>query len=259
MFTCPQCDYQNSKLNSMRIHAAKKHGMSSEDLYLKIVLNGQRPLCKCGCGSETRFRGLTVGYVDYVPGHQARVKNNWGHNPKARANSLQKRREEGLWSKVPWNKGKTKENDERVANIGKLISKKHGKRYAKIMSKNRLDGIVPNLTGSSHPQWKGGTSRLSAICRSHIYKVWTYPKLKEAGFTCHNCQSTSDLTVHHDQKRFAEILQEAVAAMGDPGENFERKTEIAEWVADYHQNEQVSGVVLCVECHRKEHAADQSR
>ena len=86
-----------------------------------------------------------------------------------------------------------------------------------------------------------------------------HPKLKEAGFTCHNCQSTSDLTVHHDQKRFAEILQEAVTAMGDPGENFERKTEIAEWVADYHQNEQVSGVVLCVECHRKEHAADQSR
>jgi len=261
MFTCPQCDYQNSKLNSMRIHAAKKHGMSSEDLYLKIVLNGQRPLCKCGCGSETRFRGLTVGYVDYVPGHQARVKNNWGHNPKAQANSLRKRREEGLWSKVPWNKGKTKENDPSYALIVEkaYLSRGERKRRSKNMKQQWKDGNLQILSGKNHSQWKGGTSRLSAICRSHIYKVWTYPKLKEAGFTCRNCQSTSDLTVHHDQKRFAEILQEAVAAIGDPGENFERKTEVAEWVADYHQNEQVSGVVLCVECHRKEHAADQSR
>jgi hypothetical protein len=51
------------------------------------------------------------GYSDYVQGHVARIKNNWGHNEKALKKSQEKRRE--MWENgeiQPWCKGLTKED-----------------------------------------------------------------------------------------------------------------------------------------------------
>lgn len=45
----------------------------------------------------------------------------------------------------------------------------------------------------------------------------------------------------------------AIKKFGSPGEDFEKKSEIAEWVAQYHVDNNVSGVVLCVDCHQNEH------
>jgi hypothetical protein len=82
MFKCPKCDFQIENINSLRIHASKKHDLSSEDLYIQVVLNGDKPVCECGCGSETKFNGLVNGYSKFVWGHASRVNNNWGITKK---------------------------------------------------------------------------------------------------------------------------------------------------------------------------------
>jgi hypothetical protein len=111
MFQCPVCDYSHESLNSLRIHASKSHKLPSEELYLLVVGNGQKPTCKCGCGEHTKFKNLFDGYNDYLLGHAARVSNNWGHNEKALEKSQEKRRE--MWKNgeiKPWCKGLTKED-----------------------------------------------------------------------------------------------------------------------------------------------------
>ena len=77
--------------------------------------------------------------------------------------------------------------------------------------------------------------------------------MKLGKFQCAKCQSSRDLTVHHDAERFSSILEKAVADLGDPGDSFEMKTSVAEWVAQYHEKNNVSGIVLCLDCHRREH------
>lgn len=258
MFKCPECDYSQSSLNSLRIHASKRHKISSEDLYVRLVLNGNKPVCKCGCGSITKFNSLSEGYSDYIQGHASRVVNNWGHNQSARLKSLKKRRDEGLWNKLPWNKGKTKENDPSFAS---LCESAYGTiewktKKSKLMKKFRLSKIVPDLSGSLHPQWKGGTSAMQSLVRSHLHMPWVFPKLKASNFTCNKCGTNKNLVVHHDRERFADILHSAVKLMGEPGESFEKKFQIAEWVVKYHIENDVSGIVLCYACHALEHKKD---
>jgi hypothetical protein len=62
--------------------------------------------------------------------------------------------------------------------------------------------------------------------------------------------------VHHDGERFASILYKAILELGEPGDDFEKKSLMAEWVTDYHIEKNVSGVVLCVGCHDGEHGSE---
>jgi len=259
-FNCPECgQYETTKLDSLRIHCQKKHSLPTRKLYALLFLpEGKEPTCACGCGEPTKFLTLQKGFSEYVLGHAARVNNNWGHNLAAREKSLKKRRDEGLWSRDPWNRGKTKENDPEFAKIAEKAYGSSAFREARSrdMTRNRLSKVVPDLTGSSHPNWKGGTSALQPLVRSHLHSVWVYPKLKASGFRCTTCGSTDSLEVHHDGERFASILFKAVQELGEPGESFEKKHLIAEWVTNYHIEKNISGVVLCDGCHDVEHGSE---
>jgi hypothetical protein len=256
-FRCPECDYTVTKLDSLRIHAQQRHSLPTRKLYAHLFLpDGQEPTCACGCGEPTKFITLQKGFCEYVRGHASRVHNNWGHNEAARAKSLQKRRDEGLWSKNPWNRGKNKESDSEFA---KIVEKAYNTetekfRRSELMKCQWKDGIIHSLTGSSHPMWHGGTSALQPLVRSHIFNSWAYPKLKAAGFKCSACSATDELEVHHDGERFAVILYKAIQHLGEPGDSFEKKSLIAEWVSDYHSTHSVSGRVLCSSCHDAEHS-----
>lgn len=72
---------------------------------------------------------------------------------------------------------------------------------------------------------------------------------------CQGCGTKRDLEVHHDKERFAEILQKARVELGDVTDDFSSHQTYARWVADYHVQNDVSGVVLCEECHVEAHAA----
>jgi hypothetical protein len=252
---CPKCDYHVESINSLRIHAAKQHCLPSEELYLAVVSGGIKPTCKCGCGETTSFISLQKGYNEFIQGHAARVNNNWGHNAAAREKSLKKRRDEGLWSKDPWNRGKTKETDARLARAGETMSLKNGERYAKLMSKNRREGVIPSLRGVRHPKWKGGTSALGAMCHgdSRLYKQWKLPKLQAAGFKCTRCGSDRHLHVHHDGVRMAVIIGSYRDQLPEGELTHEQKLWVVDRVVEHHEREAVSGVVLCEQCHEAEH------
>jgi hypothetical protein len=231
---------------------------------LKLIdkkYNGIVPTCKCGCGQIPKYYDHERGYVEYVRGHHSRVKNNWGHNKEALEKSQDIRRVQiikGKWQ--PWNKGKNAESDSRVEANNRAISQSilsnpnERQARAERLREGRLDRTIQSLTGKDHPQWKGGTSALQPLVRSHLHSIWTYPKLKGSGFKCAMCSASGPgLEVHHDGERFASILHKAIEMLGEPGEDFEKKSLIAEWVADYHVKNNVSGLVLCEGCHEHVH------
>jgi hypothetical protein len=80
LIPCPYCTHKLKNEKALTIHARMKHGVSSEELYLKYKLNGKRPVCKCGCGQYTEFSRWAIGYKDYVNlKHRSalRKKNTW--------------------------------------------------------------------------------------------------------------------------------------------------------------------------------------
>lgn len=263
MFKCPKCEFTHANLNSLRIHWQKSHKAQSIELRITLFEAGKRPTCECGCGQETEFKTLQLGFTRYVNGHNARVHNSWGHNPIAQAKShtIQKKmRLRGEFKPNPY-KGLTKETDERLVLRGERISQvftpEKSAKYSDLMRRNRLDGTVPTLRGKDHGRWKGGTSALQPLCRSYLFRAWSYPKMKEANFTCQRCHASSgngiSLNVHHDKERFCDILQQAIQLFGEPGDDFDKKVVIAEWVTDYHIKHDISGVVLCEGCHDGAH------
>ena len=135
MFKCPECEYQHENLNSLRIHASKMHKISSEDLYLSVVLGGDKPTCICGCGEFTKFNGLIAGYSEYRQGHVARIINNWGHNEKAQEKSQNTRRE--MWKNgeiKAWCKGLTKEDPRIQAIIQKMNTPERAQKLSKALT-----------------------------------------------------------------------------------------------------------------------------
>ena len=263
MYKCPKCERSFEGLDSIRIHWNKLHHSNSRELHLLLFLNGIEPLCACGCGKVPRFLSLQVGYSKYIPGHQARVHNNWGHNVAAREKSQASRRESianGEWE--PWNKGETKDTHESVAAYGRsgseTIKNKPGEleRRSERLRKHRLDGTVRTLYGSEHSQWRGGVSALQALVRASLNRAWTFPIMKRDGFKCTACGSTRDLCVHHDVEHFSPILRKAVAVLGEPGDDFAAKDAITKWVVAYHIDNNVSGVTLCYQCHNDAHGIE---
>lgn len=261
---CPSCEYEHDNLVSLSIHFRKKHKGTSKQLSVMLNHGGIEPTCACGCTEPVKFHSIQRGFSLYTWGHAARVNNNWGHNVDAQKKSQDKRRQQitaGKWR--PWNIGLSADSDKRVEANNVAISQsilskpEECHKRSKRLQKGRLDGTVQTLFGKDHSQWKGGVSSVQALSRSYVFNVWTYHKLHASGFTCQKCGVQSDLEVHHDKERFAEILQKARVALGDVTDDFASHQAYAKWIADYHVQNDVSGIVLCEGCHQKTHVSEQ--
>lgn len=243
-----------------------RHKVDSKTLYLRLFCNDVEPTCACGCNEKVKFNGLQTGFSKFVQGHAARVSNNWGHNENAQKKSQGVRREMHKRGEIKlWCKGLTKETDERIASLSEkgkntiLNNPNERLKRSKRMTENRLSKKVPDLKGSDHPQWKGGTSNLQPICRSRLHERWVRPILVRDQFTCRHCDSNNKLVVHHDKIRFADTLHTAMAQFNIANVNdlsFEEKDVIAEWIVDYHVKNDISGITLCEDCHKKAHASN---
>ncbi len=260
-FKCPECDKQ-FELNGLAKHCSRAHKIESEVLYLLLFCEGERPTCACGCKEYVKYHNIVSGYSKFVPGHQARVSNNWGHNKKALDKSHETCRQLRATGELEvWNKGLTAESDQRVAANNEAISQSiisnidECQKRSKRMTAWRLNGTVRTLRGPEHPQWKGGVSALQSLCRSLVTNIWTIPKLKEAKFTCQRCGSRSDLNVHHSGERFADIVRIYCEQFGWSGDELDndKKIKIAEAVARHHIEKEVPGIVVCHECHVRIH------
>lgn len=265
---CPSCDLNFKSYTAVSLHFRNKHGTSlefKEIMRLKLIEEkheGVTPTCKCGCGGIPKYYDYDRGFVEYVRGHHSRVKNNWGHNESAQTKSQDVRREMHKRGEIPiWNKGETKETDERIAAYGQTQSVNFTPERLEIRSKrmteNRLNKTIPDLRGKDHGMWRGGTSALQPLARSRLHYAWAYPKLCAAGFKCTSCNKPGPgLEVHHDKERFAAILHKAIVELGEAGDDFEKKSTIVDWVVAYHIDNKVSGIVLCESCHEEMHRVD---
>lgn len=278
MFICPICPKSFEKLISLSLHYRGGHKKTSKDLYIQYYLKGKSPNCKCGCNEETTFLDITRGFSEYKLGHSQRINNNWGHNEEVLLKSQETRRE--MWKNgeiISWNKGLTKETDERIKKYGEkgsktiLLNKQEIENRSQRMSENRLNGIIPTLKGTEHSQWKGGISSLLTVCHSNkkLFNEWKYPKLIKSNFSCEECgrsrneKPRPELEVHHNKVKMATIVRliaeenswnDFYALNPDTDEDtFKLKQLISNLVADYHINNNVSGLVLCEECHQKHH------
>lgn len=278
IYSCPLCTtYRSDTVAAISRHLGRKHKgepqPTKKQLYLDLVLGGAAaPTCKCGCGEEVKFLSVEIGFREYKVGHISRVANNY-QTEKARTNSrnsIRKLIDEGKWTHLSaggWSKGLTKETDERLRKKAEAVSSDPEK--IRILSERfkrlRADGTVRTLHGPEHSQWKGGISSLNNLCRSYprLYKEWKYPRLVEAGFKCAECESTKQLEVHHDGETFSFILRKVAKEHGwelsittktETSEQVEAlKQRIKDGIVDYHVKENVSGKVLCVDCHTNLH------
>lgn len=115
---CPKCDEIFAQEIKFTYHLTSVHDISDiETFYNEVFLDGEKQTCSCSldCESIIPWAGWKKGYTTkYVRGHNARVDSVY-KNPE-RQIEFAKKRHEGHSSgryKV-WNKGLSKQTDERV-------------------------------------------------------------------------------------------------------------------------------------------------
>lgn len=271
---CPSCEVGFEKLISLSIHYRSTHKKPAKDLYVALYHNNTAPTCKCGCGQETKFLDIGRGFNKFIRGHAARVNNNF-QTEKSKTNSLNTRREmikSGEWKPFHetatgehWALGKTKETDPRIAKMSEaiLINPEERARRSNLFKELRKTGAVKILYGPDHSQWKGGMTSLAITCRANrrLYTEWKIPRLKLARFQCEQCLGKKNLEVHHNMESFSEIMGRIAKELGwndgsaiaQTEASLALKTKISEAIADYHIQNNVSGIVLCEDCHNKAH------
>lgn len=275
-FNCPKCICKYDNITSLAKHWLRTHKQTTESLYLCLNNISSAPTCACGCGGKVKFLDAGRGYSTYTRGHQSRVNNNF-QTEKSKKNSLKTRRkmlEEGTWKPFAsnetgnvWNAGLTKEDPRIAAAISKRETEEYKKISSERMREGRTSGKIPTLRGDKHSQWNGGISSLNHTCRSStkLYREWIYPKLKENNFKCSVCSSNGRLEVHHDKESFSQIytkiahqfnfpLKITVSLSPDTDPEIQMlKIKISDAVAQYHIDNNISGKVLCDNCHELEH------
>lgn len=274
VFKCPICDYSNSKLVSLSIHFRSKHDKTAEELCLLLFYNGVKPTCKCGCGEEVKYLGIEAKFREYKRGHIVKVlgKNSWGNNPKALEKSHKTRQKNFDSGKaIIWNKGLTAETSESVRINTERATKTINnnpellQRASERMKKGRLNGSIRTVCGPESSAWKGGISSIINHCHSNtlFYKEWKYPKLLAANFKCKKCEETRTLQIHHDKEKMSDIIRAVLSennidlgllTLKDQSKVSSKiKEKISNLVAEYHIKNNISGLVLCINCHKSEH------
>lgn len=224
--------------------------------------HGHRPkpeLKKCACGQcDEMVKGT------WAHGHYAR-KNNPSTIPEVKAKrseSAKRRIANGERSFAGWNKDLSKETDIRVASYGQKNSEslqldfRRREKRSQSCKKQWDEGRIHVNKGEDCHQWKGGVSALVPWCRTAVHRNWGRPIMKRDGWSCKKCGATNPLVVHHDDERFASIMQKVLDGRQVPSFTVEEKQSIVDEVVKYHLDNSVSGITLCRPCHDAVHEID---
>jgi hypothetical protein len=112
-YKCPWCDVVKP-LRGLACHTGKTHKQPVEELHRQVLHGGITPLCKCGCGQQVKWLQRCFG--EYLRGHN-------GFSQAARDSAADVRRERAERGElVSWNKGLTKDTDERVARAAERVA-----------------------------------------------------------------------------------------------------------------------------------------
>jgi very-short-patch-repair endonuclease len=178
-FKCEICDKEYDTLWSLSSHNVKKHKIKPQETFIKHNLEGKTPECKCGCGEVPTFLGIQKGFRDYIRGHASRVNNNWGHNVDAQKKSKDTQRKlYGSGELVIWNKGLTKEDDERLDYGDKISSNlERNKKISKALKgRKRPQYVLDKLDEGMREYWGKEENKEKQSHKRLLY-------IKENGFT----------------------------------------------------------------------------
>lgn len=96
MFKCPRCTLEFNSYVGLARHTTKMYNLKGEQLYREYHNITEIVICKCGCGTPTKWR-IDTGYNLYVAGHNSIGATNpmFGktHSDTARKNISSKRKE----------------------------------------------------------------------------------------------------------------------------------------------------------------------
>lgn len=164
-FKCKLCkNVTFGSYTSLSRHMSRTHNIKCDQFYVEYYLSGNWPVCKCGCGEKVNYSYALKSFREFNQGHQSRIKNNWGNNPKALEHSINTRRKRFASGEITtWNNGLTTETDSRVKAYGEKISE----------NKERAEKISVSLTGLSKSE-----EHIQKITKNHK-KYWADPVHRE--------------------------------------------------------------------------------
>lgn len=103
-FICKDCDREFNNFKGLQNHNSRIHKISGPQTYVNFYLNGDWPLCKCGCNEKLNYFP-TFGFGEYLQGHSVRSKGGF-YTKKGLEKSLEKRKERFASGELEqWNKG----------------------------------------------------------------------------------------------------------------------------------------------------------
>ena len=87
-------------------HVRLSHKISSKDYWITYLNYPEIQKCKCGCGKEVEWYGLTLGFSQYLKGH-----NNYNRSNETNDKISETLKSKYLTGEIKvWNKGETKDS-----------------------------------------------------------------------------------------------------------------------------------------------------
>jgi very-short-patch-repair endonuclease len=171
MFQCTRCEKTFNEYDQLRRHTGRIHKIHTSELYVETYLNGEWPLCKCGCGERVKWRPeQPTHFMTYVMGHNARGDSNPIHTLTEEQWKLRKERHSATnkaqfasGERKMWSEGKSIKTDPILQQAAKKISE----------NKERGEKISKALKGIPHSEEHNKNSR------NAIIKAWENEDLRE--------------------------------------------------------------------------------
>lgn len=210
-YKCKLCEDGNfNNYTSLSRHMARTHKMDTTQFYVDYHLSGVWPLCKCGCEAKVKWSWQLKSFRDYCQGHQSRVKNNWGNNPKALKRSLNTRKERFANGEITtWNSGLTAETDDRVKEYGEKISenKERSERISDALTgKPKSEEHIKKITNDRKQYWSNPIHREEQSHRRMMY-------IKENGLEVKSkledifAKFLDDLKMHYHRQHYVREIK----------------------------------------------------
>lgn len=174
------------------------------------------------------------------------------------------------YKKTPWNKGLTKETDDRVKKYCEACSLtkqgyepwNKGSTYDELKGEEWADNFKQKLseTKKGVPNYKRRKefnkskpfSYFRRMCRVPLYASWTRKVLERDNFKCVYCGYDRDLEVHH-LRGFSDIVRKVAKELNIDLNDYKELTEyeyntLREAIINEHKLE--DGITVCDECHK---------
>lgn len=114
-YICKICNKEVGSVQRFSSHL-QTHNTCPEQYFIKYIINGNVPLCKCGCKQSPSFISLQRGYHEYIIHHAPMWNKGLTKNSDDRVNHMYDNRK-------TWNKGLTKDNNKKIEIISNKIKK----------------------------------------------------------------------------------------------------------------------------------------